>query len=309
MVKAHQDDNHSYDQLDSWAKANVMADKLAEDHMQRILDQMTPRYQRRKEDGWIICTAGNIATQHFDSALTLHYTKHSAQENWCNRMNSLPADREAVDWDIFMKTTTQLLPHQQLFITKHCAGISATGEQTISPCPQCHADNEHGEHIVLCASKSAHDTFLTAFTELGLWLQKTTSFEIQTAITNIVWAHRNGLELDPNEYENTPVTEALKVQLSIGTYPFLCRLLSTQLVEVQQTHINEKASRRCRKKQAAQLCIKMIEIIQDMWTDQNNILQKNDNIVKEEENMLVNRLINDIHDSMPSNTCILTAAE
>ena len=65
-----------------------------------------------------------------------------------------------------------------LFII-HCAGISATGwnmlrcgKRTISQCPQCHADDEHGEHIVLCASKSAHDTFLTAFAELGLWLQK-----------------------------------------------------------------------------------------------------------------------------------------
>ena len=138
---------------------------------------------------------------------------------------------------------------------------------------------------------------------------KTTSFKIETAITDIIWAHRNELELNPNEYENTPVTYALKDLLPIGIYPFLCRFLSTQWVEAQQTHINEKTSCRCRKKWTAQLCVKMIEIIQDMWTDQNNILHKNDNIVKEEENKLINRSINDIYDSMPSNTCILTAAE
>ena len=94
-------------------------------------------------------------------------------------MYMTPADWMVVDWDIFKKTKSYLLPHQQLFITKHCAGISATGrnmlqqgERTISTCPRCHADDEHGEHIILCASKSAHDLFLTAFTELGLWLQK-----------------------------------------------------------------------------------------------------------------------------------------
>ena len=38
-------------------------------------------------------------------------------------------------------------------------------------------------------------------------------------------------------------------------------------------------------------------------------MHNNDNIVKEEENTLVNRLVDDIHASLPSNTRILTSAE
>ena len=46
-----------------------------------------------------------------------------------------------------------------------------------------------------------------------------------------------------------------------------------------------------------------------MWTDRNDTLHKNENIVKEEENRQVNRSVVDIYDSMPSNMRILTATE
>ena len=92
-------------------------------------------------------------------------------------------------------------------------------------------------------------------------------------------------------------------------YPFLCGFLSKKWAEVQQTHINDKASRRCGKKWTVQLCVKVIELIQDMWTDRNDTLHKNDNIVKEEENTLINRSIDDMYDSIPSNTHVLTSAE
>ena len=89
---------------------------------------------------------------------------------------------------------------------------------------------------------SAQQTFFAAFAELGLWLQKTTSSEIETVITDIVWAHRNGLDIDQDKYEDKPVTGALPEQLLIGMYPFLCGFVSTKWATVQQTHINEKAS-------------------------------------------------------------------
>ena len=221
-----------------------------------------------------------------------------------------------VDWKIFMKTMSYLSPPQQLFIMKHCAGISAMGqnmlrkgERTISHCPWCNQVDEHGEHIVLCQGKSAQETFLTAFTELEFWLQRTTRPEIETAITDIIWAYRNELEIDPDKYDDTPVRAALREQINIGMYPFLCGFVSTKWAEVQQTHINEKASWRCRKKWTAQLCVTLIEIIHNMWTDRNDILHKNENMVKEEENKWVDRSIKDIYESMPSNTHILTAAE
>ena len=95
---------------------------------------------------------------------------------------------------------------------------------------------------MLCQGKSAQETFLTAFTELEFWLQRTTRPEIETAITDIIWAYRNELEIDPDKYDDTPVRAALRDQINIGMYPFLCGFVSTKWAEVQQTHINEKAS-------------------------------------------------------------------
>ena len=78
-VKAHQDDNLSYNKLDSWAKANVAADKLAEEHMTRIIHQLTPCYKRQQGDRWIVSVGDKIVTQQFDKTLMLHCTETKAQ--------------------------------------------------------------------------------------------------------------------------------------------------------------------------------------------------------------------------------------
>ena len=58
--------------LDSWVKANVLADNLAEEHMTWIQEQPPPTYRQRKEDCWVVNIEGKIITSKFDQALTLH---------------------------------------------------------------------------------------------------------------------------------------------------------------------------------------------------------------------------------------------
>ena len=81
----------------------------------------------------------------------------------------------------------------------------------------------------------------------AILVAKTTSPEIETPITDIVSAYRNELEIEPDKYEDAPVTTALIEQLTIGMYPFLCDFVSKQWAEFQQTHITKKASWWCRK--------------------------------------------------------------
>ena len=95
--------------------------------MTQIQEQPPPTYRQQKEDGWITATDGKIITSKFDQALTPYCTENDVQKYWSGRMMISDEYYTKVDWKIFMKTTSYLSPAQQLFITKHCAGISAIG--------------------------------------------------------------------------------------------------------------------------------------------------------------------------------------
>ena len=50
-VKAHQDKAKDYDQLTSWEKANVCADKVAKQHLDPVQHQPRPTHNRVKSEG------------------------------------------------------------------------------------------------------------------------------------------------------------------------------------------------------------------------------------------------------------------
>ena len=86
-------------------------------------------------------------------------------------------------------------------------------------------------HIVQCNSVDAANTFSMTFAELGIWLQKTTSKEIETAVTDLV------LELRAiHKVENTygsDIMEAVETQRAMGTYPFVRGFLSKKWIDLQ----------------------------------------------------------------------------
>ena len=65
------------------------------------------------------------------------------------------------------------------------------------------------EHIVQCWQKEATDIFMAAFAELRIWLQKTTSPEIEAVITDAVLAYKETIDMDLEDYEDTEVIKAL----------------------------------------------------------------------------------------------------
>ena len=209
----------------------------------------------------------------------MHCTSNKTKEYWSHRMGFSPNYIEDIDWTVFQKNTKFLSPHPQLFNTKHCASISATGHNMLrgeqrgsDECPQCGMQDKHCEHIIQCHQTKAADIFMTAFADLGLWLQKTMSPDIEAVITDAVLVYRDNTDIGVDDYEDTVVTGALQQQLQIGLFPFLCGFLGNKWAKVQQTYFDNKESRKCGKKWASQLSIKLIKIVQDMWTHRNNTL-------------------------------------
>ena len=223
---------------------------------------------------------------------------------------------DLIDWEVFQKTTKSLSPHQQLFISKHCAGISATGRNMLrrehrdsDECPRCGMSDEHCEHIILCKHKEASEVFMTAFADLGLWLQKTTSPEIEAVVTDAVLAYRDSTAMEIEDYEDTDITGALRQQLQIGLFPFLCGFLGTNWSKVQQAYLDDIGSRWCGKKWASQLSVKLIVIVQDMWTHRNDTLHGKKNTINDRLHEEINDLIEETYTLIPSHLRLLSPAE
>ena len=254
-VKGHQDKDKSYDELDCWGKANVHADRLAKEHMARVREDLPPIGTRHPDGGWTITINNRVIVRNFEATIIMHCTSNRTKEYWGHRMGISPKCIEDINWSVFQKNTKFLSPHQQLFITKHCARISATGRNMLQrdqrdsdECPRCGMQDEHCEHIIRCQQRKAMDIFMTAFAELGLWLRKTTSPEIEAVITDAVLAYRDNTDMDVDDYDDTKVTGALQQQLQIGLFPFICGFLGNKWAQVQQTYYEDNESRKCEKK-------------------------------------------------------------
>ena len=222
----------------------------------------------------------------------------------------------SIDWLIFGKANELLTASKRLFITKHAAGISATGrnmfrrrERDTAQCPRCGEDNEDRTHIVQCQGEGTDTAFLTGLAELELWLQKTTSAQIEKAITSLVLTFRDNSEYRKPDTFAALVSNAIDAQLELGLDCFLCGILAKQWRIAQQNHLQETGSRRCEKKWAADLTLKLIDIIHDMWTHRNDILHNNDNTVRDLEHSELDDRIESIFNDLPPTLRMFSHAE
>ena len=71
-----------------------------------------------------------------------------------------------------------------------------------------------------------------AFTELGIWLTKTTLPQIESVITDLVLELRNGMITETTYRSN--IYETVETQKAIGIYPFICGFLSTKWLNLQK---------------------------------------------------------------------------
>ena len=169
--------------------------------------------------------------------------------------------------------------------------------------------DEHCEHIIQCQQSEATDIFMTAFADLGIWLRKTTSPDIEAVITDAVLAYRYNTDIDVDDYDDTEVTGALRQQLQIGLFPFICGFLGNKWAKVQQTCFDNKKSRKCGKKWASHLSIKLIEIVQDMWTHRNDTLHSKQNAIHDRLHDEIDDLIEQTYELIPSHLRVFSPAE
>ena len=155
-----------------------------------------------------------------------------------------------------------------------------------SQCPCCHAEDEHLLHVLTCA---APDTIIlrnNLLSGLILWLNKENT---HPAITNFIdlglrkwFVERDFIwTQDSAIFTSTPTTnQAFKSQLQIKWYYFLCGMVTTDLVAVQQQHYTTIKSRKMGSRWASNLTKKMWSILHTIWKNRCDKLHANDEVAR-----------------------------
>ena len=201
------------------------------------------------------------------------------------------------------------------FILKHTAGILATGRNMVrrqkrecNNCPHCNAPDEHGCHIVQCIHEKAYNTFKMPFAALGIWLNRTTTPDIETAITGLVVAAQGDSGTVEGNYP-LDIEAAMRSQIDIGLYLLLCGFLSKKWQDLQNQYYEDTHSQNCAQKWTAMLSTKLINIIYDIWIHQNEVLHQIDNIVTDIDHEKINEQIQSFYEDLPTNRQLLIHSE
>ena len=317
-VKAHQDETSNIEQLDCWAKANILADKQAKAHLRRVLRQDNrSSIQQYENEGWTVQIGEKRITKKFEKQIIYHCTKEAIKQYWCERFAIDRDNWDSIDWKVFVRATKEMSISRRLFITKHAAGISATGrnmlrrkEHETSQCPRCKQDDEHTYHIFTCQGKGTQEIFNTGLAELSIWLEKTTSQEMEEAITTFLTIHRNEETEDWNQWEGSDaIKEALIGQENIGPEAFLSGIVTVGWAKAQRIYFDRIESRKCEIKWTATLTLKIIDIISDLWKHRNDALHQRDNVVRERDHDRLNKEIETCMKELPRSLRVFTPAE
>ena len=131
---------------------------------------------------------------------------------------------------------------------------------------------------------------------------------MEQAIIDLMIAAQNNSGMVEGNYP-TDIEEAMKSQINIGLYPFLCGTLSKKWHSLQIQYYEDINSRRCAQKWTVMLSTKLIEIVKNMWIHRNDVLHQKDNIVTVIDHKRINKQIQNIYEEPLTNGRLLTHSE
>ena len=154
----------------------------------------------------------------------------------------------------------------KLFITKWLSGDTATGkimcarkQWKINTCSRWDTENEHLLHVIVCPAQQASTLMDSMISELLQWLRDVHTHPciisfirlgLPKWITNrtFKWSQNSSIFSDCST-----VNSAIVSQLEIGWYYFLCGMLATELVDLQQSYYTQIGSKRSSNRWATNL--------------------------------------------------------
>ncbi len=267
-VEGHQDDKSH--KLDAWAKANVMADALAQGfrrHLQRHGQDVPPEV-------YILPAHVQFRQQPLTSINESQLYEAIQGPDmilyWQRKRNIPPTSQVA--WECSGEALRKLPFHKLRRTVKQATGIKGVGAMlakwypgTDSSCPRCEALVEDAVHVVACPDERAEKVWAAALDDLDIWMQ-----DNQTA-PSIRQAILEGLRSWKEGRADHPSIPAARAQSRIGWYNLLIGFASPHWGDTQELYFRQTQVVKTGKEWLTALIRKLWETAWDMWEHRNGI--------------------------------------
>ncbi len=314
-VKGHQDKNKKYEDLDEWGKANVRADRLAKEFMDRHPDRI--QGTDIPGVGWPIYVRGHKIVAYASRDIYFHCTECDIKRYWANKAD-IDVEGEfdddtieaSIAWECLSKYSKMIPGYKRRWITKHMAHISATGvvmgpdqrgDRDTNKCPMCDTP-EHADHVLRCSSDTASKEYHDKFDEWDQWMKKHTPKDLRMAMTEIHLAYREQREAYEDESWSQEVKEAFRAQLHMSGKALTYGLLHRDWVAIWHKYAITKQLRMTSENWGANVLKYIWDITYTMWRKRCDYLHASEVGRKKILAANIDNDIDTIYNNMPPNT-------
>jgi hypothetical protein len=185
-VKGHQDRFARNQELDIWAKLNIIADDEAKKKVTQIcrfpqLLEKRPTALPYEKCRVYICTDRGQKRNKISSQLSktgkTEIHRQRIRKYWIRKMKINNYNAQFVDWEVGVKSCKKLNKSRQKWLAKCNTGICGVGKQLKQwkhqdhdKCLRCEQDGEDVIHIMQCQHPSASIVWVDAMEKMEAWM-------------------------------------------------------------------------------------------------------------------------------------------
>jgi hypothetical protein len=300
-VKGHQDD--MTDELDDWAKCNILMDSRAKAHLQ--VARQLPRHYNIDGEPWQLWVQGiKIRTNIQGSIYSAVHDTESLQYRAAKR-DMDPAGLQEVDWPTIGQALKSIPRNRRVFISKHVSGMCGVGKfmkrwegWDTDLCPRC-GMVEDAAHMWQCKGPGTEDVWNKALTELEALLPK---LDTDPNIKFLILSHLRGWRSGEGFVYNTPrcFQILLQEQHLVGWGRFFEGWAVKSWAILQQQYYGVIHSRRTGQRWLVAILQKLWNTAWDMWEHRNGILHDKENQVTQSMIQKLNARVSRIYTELSS---------
>ena len=304
-IKGHQDDDVSYDDLDEWAKANVLVDNIAKAYWNHVATTgPEPTAHRFGDEAWALYVDGGKIGKFDKQRLYKSIYEEKVMTYWTRKSKRQLEAICTVDWELCGAAFTRLTISKQRRVTKHASGHMGCGKmmkiwgfQDHEECPRCSVAQEDPVHILACPALSTSVIWNTSLVKLQTWMESTKTMPaLQEAILMRLRQWKGETNDNPQWTTRYGLREAIRCQDELGWYNFLMGRISLHWKAVQQRYYEWLGKRNTGKKWATALIQKVWDVSWDMWDHRNDVRLNTITPAKRRRITALNRLVADEYD-------------
>jgi hypothetical protein len=254
-VKGHQDRFAKKQDLDIWAKLNIIADEEAKKKVTQIcnypqlLENRPTLLPNEKCRVYITTERGHTRTK-ISSQLVktgeeaIHWKR--VRKYWMKKLQINNYNAQSIDWELGEISSKKLTKSRQKWLAKWITGICGVGtqlkqwkHQDQDKCPRCEQDREDVQHVMKCQHPTATIVWDDAMKKLENWMIKNECEpRMKTIIVESLQSWRNDIPYQPiQQTRNAELKKAIWDQERIGWDKMLFGFISINWRKVQTEYM------------------------------------------------------------------------